>query len=251
MTEPKMSIKQETETDSGATRSVGMLNIPKFEKNSCYGFLPWIKLFDEYCAREKLDDKWKQENILNYVDNTVSSFIINTELYRKEYHEMKNILVTVFAAERQDMIREFEQLKLFPTGDLFKFFSRKIDLGRALNYSDQAIIEHLTLSCPPQLRTFLILRDFKTPFEWLEIAKKIFVQQTQEEQNRLSQQNSNPIETNTRPRFYSPRRDFRFQPRFQNSLRENIDEQRHGPRRDFHAPRTDRFSHRGSDNTQS
>ncbi|GFV99876.1 hypothetical protein TNCV_5082351 [Trichonephila clavipes] len=146
---------------------------PAFETNKFSSFLSFLDCFDQQCLEYQKHEQWKKHNIARYLTGVYLKFWYESQLLERSYQESKELLMTVFDATRQDDIRKFHNLKLNDTKELISFFTEKLSLGKKLNYDESSTVEHMTLSSPIQIQTFLVIKKISTPCEWISTMRQL------------------------------------------------------------------------------
>ncbi|GFW57005.1 hypothetical protein TNCV_3472881 [Trichonephila clavipes] len=117
---------------------------PEFDFNKFISFKSFLDCFDQQCLEYQKDEQWKKQNIPRYLMGVYLKFWYENQLFEKSYQESKELLMTVFDATRQEDIRKFHNLKLNNTKELISFFTKKLSLGKKLNYDESSIVEYMT-----------------------------------------------------------------------------------------------------------
>ncbi|GFW43346.1 uncharacterized protein TNCV_2923941 [Trichonephila clavipes] len=146
---------------------------PEFDLNKFSSLKSFLECFDKQCLEYQKDEQWKKQNIPRYLTGVYLKFWYENHLFEKSYQEIKQLLMTVFDATKQEDIRRFHKLKLNDTKELISFFTEKLSLGKKLNYDDSSIVEHMTLSSPREFQKFLVIKKISTPCEWISTMRQL------------------------------------------------------------------------------
>ncbi|GFX01434.1 retrovirus-related Pol polyprotein from transposon 412 [Trichonephila clavipes] len=146
---------------------------PEFDLNKFSSLKSFLECFDKQCLEYQKDEQWKKQNIPRYLTGVYLKFWYENHLFEKSYQEIKQLLMTVFDATKQEDIRKFQNLTLNDTKELISFFTEKLSLGKKLNYDDSSIVEHMTLSIPLEFQKFLVIKKISTPCEWISTMRQL------------------------------------------------------------------------------
>ncbi|GFS61508.1 hypothetical protein TNCV_4312221 [Trichonephila clavipes] len=146
---------------------------PEFDTKTFSSFKSFLDCFDQQCLEYQKDEQWKKQNIARYLTGVYLKFYYENQLFEDSYQESKELLMTMFDATRQEDIRKFHYLKLNNTKELISFFTKKLSLGKKLNYDDSSIVEHMTLSFPIELQRFVVIKKISTSCEWISTMRQL------------------------------------------------------------------------------
>ncbi|GFT54904.1 hypothetical protein TNCV_4888571 [Trichonephila clavipes] len=97
---------------------------PEFDLNKFSSFKSFLDCFDQQCLESQKDEQWKKQNIPRYLTGVNLKFWYENQLFEKSYQESKELLMTVFDATKQEVIRKFQKLKLNDTKELISFYGK-------------------------------------------------------------------------------------------------------------------------------
>ncbi|GFV19915.1 hypothetical protein TNCV_1882831 [Trichonephila clavipes] len=102
---------------------------PEFDLNKFSSLKSFLECFDKQCLEYQKDEQWKKQNIPRYLTGVYLKFWYENHLFEKSYQEIKQLLMTVFDATKQEDIRRFHKLKLNDTKELISFFTENFRWG--------------------------------------------------------------------------------------------------------------------------
>ncbi|GFY00367.1 hypothetical protein TNCV_1664061 [Trichonephila clavipes] len=81
---------------------------PEFDLNKFSSLKSFLECFDKQCLEYQKDEQWKKQNIPRYLTGVYLKFWYENHLFEKSYQEIKQLLMTVFDATKQEDIRKFQ-----------------------------------------------------------------------------------------------------------------------------------------------
>lgn len=142
-------------------------NLPKYDPEHSTNIVSWFKFFNRQCTRLKLDEQWKLNNLINYLDSSAFNFFLEHLSEIEDFSLVQERLILRFSFDYNDAFSKFINLKLHKEDDIKSYFDQKISSGMAANLSDLHILQGLTEGIQlTRLKAHVISAQLKTIQDW-------------------------------------------------------------------------------------
>lgn len=179
------------------------IEIPKFDPDEV-PVAPWIKLLTQICAEKKLDDEWKKKNIYKYLKGRALQLYLTNCLENENFEETKNFLLLNFEVPEEKNLETFFCLKSHSCANLKEYYTKKINLGRRLKFTEDNIIEALNSGLPDREKKLMTIARCETVSQWITLINQIHTKIDEENTSVVRPEATLP-EVRNPPRFLTPR----------------------------------------------
>lgn len=144
-----------------------------FEPELGMEFKTWLFHFDQKCLKYKLGENWKFEKFQKYLKGSALKVYINQCLMCTSFKQIIEIFQENFFKPTINFT-DFQNL-IFNGNpkDLYKYFNKKVEMGRKLKLDTQHIMESLSVGLPNYIKNLILIKEPKILTEWLDLVSRL------------------------------------------------------------------------------